>query len=183
MLTRVKRILLKDLIKRIEEAAVENKSWGSNIRTAYAISSVIKNHMEFVDVNRFNEFHRTKEIVSAFARYDALLSWLTAVKNVYQYMEQTNARNLREEDNSLVLTQSTTVRLTRFMAVEGTVLYSVEDYITTVHRTLEQIYNIYSGLPSVVQHALNVKFQNGYNTVLVLNELILEVMINVEQTH
>lgn len=183
MLKRVKRILLKDLIKEIENTAVENKSWGSNISTAFAITSVIKNHMQFLSSKEFNEYHRQKEFVSSFDKVDGLLSWLSSVKNVYQYMEQTNARNLREEDNHLVLTQSANVRLTRFMAVDGVKLMPIEEYITSVHRTLEQIYNIYSGLPPVVQNALNVKFQNGYNTVLVLNELILEVMINVEQTH
>lgn len=183
MLKRVKRILLKDLIKDIENAAVKNKSWGSNICTAFAITSVIKNHMDFLDAKEFNEYHRQKEFVSAFDKYETLLAWLTSVKNVYRHMEATNARNLREEDNNLVLTQSANIRLTRFMAVEGAKLFSVEEYIIAVHRTLEQIYNIYSGLPPVVQTALNTKFQNGYNTVLVLNELILEVMINVEQTH
>ncbi len=180
MLDKIKRSLLSKMVSEIESFATSRSKWGSNIETAFCTISIIHRNKELLNDQMFIAVNRQKEVKAAFRDMIEIVSWLEGVRNLHNYFSQNSSvRGLPEEAQRLVLAEGNSIRLTRLLSSHGD-LKDISEYVDIAHKYLSEIYQAYPTLPEVVRQNLERKLQNGYNTVLVINELILEVMINVQ---
>lgn len=164
----------------MESNAAAVGKWASNIETASCTTTIINKHREKINDEEFIEKLKQKEFDSTFDRVGQLVHWLEGVNDLHKYyIQNPSARGIPEEFSGLIHTNSNSVRLTRFLASEDHKSVGIIEYLDIAHKQLSEIYEKYTMLAPVVRQNLNKKLHNGYNTVLVLNELVIGVMIDV----
>ena len=139
---------------------------------------MIQRHRDLFDTQVYLKANDARVITSAFGNVEILYQWLEAVKSFYNYVVRHGTLNVPTELNWVVLTESREIKLKRFMTKEDGHAEDITIFINNVQTLLSDIFMLHDQLSSAIRSGLMVKHSNGYNTVLLMLELIIEVMIN-----
>lgn len=178
MLLKLRRYLFGKLTRRIESDAIANKVWGSNFKTVIITNQLIQRNSKLLDEEAFYQSVSRLTIPTPFKNIDELFEWLDLVKALYRsFQKDTSLRSIPEDLKHVIPQQSPEeIRLRVFL--QSNVIESVFEYNMRLMEDLHQLHQIYIELPEIVKQTLDRKLSNGFNCILVLNELIIEVMEN-----
>ena len=175
---RFKRHQLSKRVRAIEEYGINTKSWGANLATTMATTDiVINNIVDLLSQDSFEKHIHGKTIQSYFADIAGMSRWFNEVGIIINELAEGTQSSIPDDRKWLVLNDSGEVHLSDFIKSEGNIVDLIAIYLK-MSKTLNSVSKSMQLLSPNMRGYVDMRLVNGFNTVVVFNEQLLEVMIN-----
>lgn len=161
----------------IEKEVTSKKQWGNNLTTALITTNLISENLDILDQNKFVESKRGAIVNSYFPDFISMYSWLSEVNTLLNDFAYNGLKQIPDDKSGLNLANKHEVPLMDFIQNNGMVINLVERY-QKISKLMLSMENSLNSINHNSRGYLDMRLSNGLNTLITINEQLLEVMIN-----
>lgn len=175
---RIKRNRLANTIKEVEAYAMTKRKWDNNLSTAFITTKlVIDNIGMLFDQKNFIRHMHGKTIESYFADIVEMCKWLKEVTQLLAEFAVDNIRAIPDNKTYLNVTTHKEVSVINFIESDKGMV-DIKNLYSGLAKTLRSMEGSMDIINNNSRAYLDMRLVNGFNTIIVFNEQLLEVMLN-----
>ena len=177
MLERFQRHFLIRKMHKIENYSASKKTWGNNITTLVVVNAVVIDHYELFDKKEFIDRNNDKTISVTFDNIEGLIGWLRDVKVLLTDVVNGLVTEIPQDKQYLNNTTFNDVPVNNFIRDKNGYVIDLDKANKQIQRLISEIGVAYESISSNKRAYFDMRLVNGLNTLLLFNELLLEVMM------
>lgn len=174
-----KRRMLGKTLRSIEQLAEGKRKWGNNLATVVITSDLIKANMDdLFDQKTFIERNQNISMKTCFSDIESLAIWVKEVSMIVSDITDHGVRTIESDRQWVVLNEQRDVNVAKFVSNSNDKVIDIKDACRNIYKRIKIIQQHLPRLTANDRTYLDMRLGNGFNSILIFNELLLGVMIN-----
>lgn len=174
-----KRSQLSKTLRSIESIASERKSWGNSLSTIVITTKLIlMNIDDLFDQDKFLQRNSNISIKSYFSSIQAMVDWVKEVSLIVSDITNERASDIPQSRQWVVVNDVSDVNVYQYICGTEDRAPDIRVLYSKMSKSMKLIEKNLVLLTPNMRTYLDMRLVNGFNTLLIFNELILGAMIN-----